>query len=120
MIEELVSRVFATRNAAHLAHWSARGAGSYARHVALGGFYEGLPEKIDAIVEMYQGAFGLIENIKATSVSPSKIVEHIAEEAKWVQTHRADVADGVTAIENAIDDLIGHYLTAYYKLTNLT
>ena len=120
MIEELISRVFATRNAAHLAHWSARGVGSYARHMALGDFYEGLLGKIDAIVEMYQGAFGLVENIPATSALPSKIAEHIAEEAKWIQANRAAVADGVTAIENAIDDLIGHYLTTYYKLANLT
>ena len=35
MIEELVSRTFAIRNAAHLAHWRAKGTGSFAKHMAL-------------------------------------------------------------------------------------
>lgn len=43
MIEQLVSKVFAARNAAHLAHWST---GSYAQHVVLGDFYDGVIYKL--------------------------------------------------------------------------
>ena len=57
MIEEFVSRSFALRDAAHLAHWATR---SYSEHVALGEFYDGLLDKVDTIVEAYQGCFGLI------------------------------------------------------------
>lgn len=35
MLEELIMRVFAARNAAHLEHWRTK---SYAQHVALGSF----------------------------------------------------------------------------------
>ena len=52
MIEELVSRVFAIRNAAHLAHWASQ---SYSEHKALGKFYDGVIDKVDAIIETYQG-----------------------------------------------------------------
>jgi len=39
MIEELIARVFGTRNAAHLAHW--KEASGY-RHETLAAFYEGV------------------------------------------------------------------------------
>lgn len=119
MIEELVGRVFATRNAAHLAHWAAKGPGSYAKHMALGGFYDGLVDKIDAIVEMYQGYVGLIGPIKQSTVNPKGIVEHLVEEAEWIAEHRDEIAEDCSAIENQIDDLVGHYLTTIYKLKNL-
>lgn len=120
MIEQLVARVFATRNAVHLAHWRSKGDGSYARHMALGDFYDALIDKVDGIVEMYQGAFGLIDNIETVSVNPEKIMEHIGDEANWIEDNRLEIANGVCAIENAIDDLTGAYLRTYYKLKNLS
>ena len=46
MIEQLVPRVLATRNAAHQAHWKTN---SYAQHVALNEFYDGVLEALDEI-----------------------------------------------------------------------
>ena len=40
MIEQLISRVFYARNVAHFEHWRAKGEGSYAKHKALGHFYD--------------------------------------------------------------------------------
>lgn len=121
MIEKLIARVFATRNAAHIAHWKAKGMGSYAKHVALGEFYAAIITQLDEIVEMHQGAFGLIDAVTfpGTTASPSAIVEHIKEEAQWLEDNRDDIADGVSAIENQIDELTGIYLKSYYKLKNL-
>jgi len=53
MIEQLISRVFYARNLAHFAHWRAKGDGSYAKHVALGEFYDGVIDTIDPLVEAY-------------------------------------------------------------------
>lgn len=117
MIEELISRVFATRNAVHLAHWKTK---SYAQHVALGELYDGLIDRIDAIVEMYQGAFGLIENVDVKPISSADIMEHIGQEANWIEENRSAIAGDVCAIENQIDDLAGLYLTTFYKLKNLS
>ena len=118
MIEELVGRVFATRNAAHLAHWAAKGPGSYAKHVALGDFYDGLVDKIDTIVEMYQGARELIGNVKIPAVT-GDITDHIAAEASWIAKYRDNISEEIDAINNVIDDLVGLYLTTHYKLVNL-
>ena len=44
MIEELIGKIFCTRNKTHVAHWKTK---SYAQHKALGGFYEGVIDLID-------------------------------------------------------------------------
>lgn len=57
MIEELIARVFGTRNAAHLAHW--KEASGY-RHETLAAFYGDVLDALDKLVEAYQGAFDLV------------------------------------------------------------
>ena len=118
MIEELVSRVFAARNAAHFAHWAAEGEGSYARHVVLGDFYDGVIESIDKIVEVYQGAFGLIGKCKPR-MEEGDIVDLIGAEANWIVENREEIARGLPPIENLLDELAALYLTTFYKLRNL-
>lgn len=119
MIEELVARVFATRNTAHLVHWKVSGPGSFAQHMALDAFYNGLIDQIDKIVEMHQGAFGLMGDVSPLSVPTTKFTEHVAKEAKWIEDNRERIAQDVCALENVIDELVGLYLTTYYKLKNL-
>ena len=117
MIEELVARVFNTRNAVHLAHWATP---SYAEHMALGDFYDDLIDKIDNIVEMYQGAFGKIDKPSIKPEPISDLLGHIKAEVRWIEANRTKIAEGVSALENAIDDLSGSYLKTSYKLSNLS
>lgn len=119
MIEELVARVFALRDAAHLAHWAAKGDGSYARHMALGEFYEALPGLIDEIVETYQGGFTLIGNVDPVSFPKADVIDLISSEGKWIAANRDKIARGSCALENLIDGLVGQYMRSYYKLTKL-
>lgn len=121
MIEQLVSRVFYTRNAAHLQHWKVKGPGSYAQHTALGGFYDALIDKIDSIVETYQGYFDLIAMVppKPGAMLPNDIVAHLSEDCDWIMENREEIAKDNTAVENLIDDLLGEYMTTLYKLRNL-
>lgn len=120
MMEELVARVFALRDAAHLAHWAATGEGSFARHMALGEFYEALPEEIDEIVETYQGGFGLIKPIKPVAFSRDDVTGLIASEGKWIAANRDKIARDNDALKNLIDGLAGLYMRTYYKLTKLS
>lgn len=116
MIEELISRVFATRNAVHLAHWAET---SGFRHGVLGDFYDDLIDKLDAIVEAHQGAYGLIGDVKQSTVDPEDIAEHISAEAKWIDENRDKLSGNIRAISNLVDDLVDDYLTTHYKLTKL-
>lgn len=113
MIEELVSRVFATRNALHLKHWATT---SYAAHVALGELYDGIIDKLDNIVEVYQGAVDIIGDVKPATVK-GELVDHLRDEADWIETNMEEISAGTKAVENALQDLTGLYYTAIYKLT---
>jgi hypothetical protein len=115
-IEELVSRVFAVRNAAHLAHWATD---SFSRHMALGDFYDKIIDQIDGIVETYQGYYGLMGDVAPMSFPYDDICGLIADEAEQVAKARSTVCKGNTALENLIDGLSETYSTTFYKLANL-
>lgn len=117
MIEELVSRVFATRNITHLFHWNTR---SFAQHQALGEFYEALPGLIDVVVEDYQGAFDRIGMIPLANTRPLNLLEHLTEEAGWINTNMEALSRENEGVENRIQDLLGAYLHVLYKLRNLS
>ena len=119
MIEELIGRVFAARNAAHLAHWKATGVGSFAKHMALGDFYDGIIDTLDKLVECYQGYFGLVGEIPTPPASKENIIVQITVDAAWISKNRSAIAKNVPALENIVDELSGIYLQTLYKLKNL-
>ena len=119
MIEELVSRVFYARNLAHFEHWMANGVGAYARHIALGEFYDGIIEAIDKLVEAYQGAFELIGTIPKTPTKASDILLVLIEDADWIEKNHEKVCRGNRAVANLVDSVTDTYLTTTYKLRNL-
>lgn len=123
LIEELAARAFAARNMSHAKHWRVSGPGSYAAHSALGDFYDAVPGKIDEIIEVYQGAFGLIGDIPEIADEdeglPSDFAAYLSSEVRWIQANRDAIANGITPIQNLIDDLMACYLKTVYKLVNL-
>ena len=117
-IHECVSRVFATRNAAHIAHWNTK---SYAEHMALGDFYEGVVDILDNLVETYQGNFGLIGPVVPAQADPKlDIIKLLAAETDWLAKNREQIAGDICALENILDELVGLYLKTIYKLKNLS
>ncbi len=119
MIEELVSRVFYARNVAHVEHWTASGVGGYARHKALGKFYEEVIEALDTLVEAYQGAFELIGAVQAPKTKANDILLILIEDAEWVEKNHEKICKGNRAVANLLDGVTGVYLSTIYKLKNL-
>ena len=117
MIEDLISRVFHSRNLAHWNHWRTK---SYAQHKALGHFYDDVIEALDDVVEAYQGAFDLISTIPAPEKSDNDILKHLEAEAAWIEKNHEGICKGNRAIANLIDALSGVYLSTIYKLRNLS
>ena len=117
MIEDLIARVFATRNASHLEHWRTK---SFAQHEALGDLYDGLISGIDLLVEAYQGVFDLV-SVGALDKQPKvqNIVAHLEEDLVWINKNRKAICNGLPAIDNILQDLEGVYLKALYKLKHL-
>lgn len=119
MIEELISRVFYARNLAHFEHWRAKGEGSFAKHMALGEFYDGVIDTIDPLVEAYQGAFSLIGAIPTPQQTPSDSLKCLEADAKWIEENHEKISKGNRAVGNLIDTLTAVYLSAIYKLRHL-
>lgn len=117
MIEELISRTFATRNIAHREHFKTA---SYAKHVALGDFYDALIDVVDSTVECYQGMFGLVGEFKVEDTTPEDFIEHLREESDWIEVNREAIAGGSNAVANLVDGVTAVYLKAIYKLENLS
>ena len=115
MINGLIAAVFAARNQAHLEHWNTK---SYAQHVALGEFYDGIIDLIDGFVECYQGLYGLIGKVKLIPTT-DKLVDLLVEDSAWMDKNRCEICKDNKTLENILDTIIELYLTTLYKLENL-
>ena len=114
MINEMISRVFAARDSAHLQHWSTR---SYAEHQALGFFYDESISALDDIVEVYQGAFGPVEVTSRMPLFSGPGFQHyLQEECDWIEEHRDEIASGSNAVANLIDNLTAKYNKTVFLL----
>jgi hypothetical protein len=116
MIEQLISRVFYARNLAHYDHWRTK---SYAQHKALGKFYDGVIEALDALVEAYQGLNGLIGSIPSPTDTKGDSLKILKADAEWIEANHEEISGGNRAVGNLIDNVTGIYLTTIYKLENL-
>lgn len=116
---EFVGHLFLARDVAHSVHLNTR---SYAQHVALQGFYEGLPELIDTFVEAYQGRHELIGPVALQRADKNNdIVEFLQDQVDMIQKARYELCDeSETALQNLIDELLAHYYSALYKLRFLS
>jgi len=119
MIEQLISRVFYARNVAHFLHWTAKGKGSYARHMALGSFYDDIVGALDALVEAHQAVNGIIGAIPAPDTAHADALPLLKANAEWIEQNHDALCGGNRAIANLIDSVTGVYLSAIYKLENL-
>jgi hypothetical protein len=113
MIKELIEKVFHARNAAHIQHWKTN---SYAQHKALGHYYEDVVEQLDGFIEAYQGTFGIIGDVAEQEKDVAKIIH---DDIIWLNENRAQLAKGVPALENILDELTALHMKTLYKLENL-
>jgi hypothetical protein len=118
MIQELVARVFAIRNAAHLAHWKIK---SGYNHETLGAFYEKVIEKVDRVVESNIAIFEAEVPDSLPALKPIKdIVVQMEDDLLWIGKHRKQFGGSVPAIDNMLQELEGVYIDALFKLKNLS
>ena len=117
MIDQLIARVFEARNAAHLEHWNTS---SYAKHEALGGFYDSIIGLIDALVEGHMGAFGKIGKVDLGPRQTKACVSLLGEHVVWITKNKNDICQDIDALENIVDEIVSLYLTTLYKLKELS
>lgn len=121
MIGRLVGTLFLAREYAHRAHLRVTGTGSYAKHVALGEFYEAIIDHADRITEACQGRYDSIIDIPYLKMPNEEdcvvALEKMLEDVEKIRYDAVDKED--TAIQNMIDEAVGTFLSTLYKLRKL-
>jgi hypothetical protein len=112
---DFVGLLFLGRDVAHSVHLNTR---SFAKHMALQGFYEEIVGLADSFAETYQGKYGLIGAISLLSAKKTtNIVEFLQDQLDDIEANRYKVVDKeCTALHNIIDEIVGLYLSTLYKL----
>ena len=112
---DFVGTLFLARDVTHSVHLNTR---SYAKHMALQAFYEGIVDHADKFAEAYQGRHGLIGPISLMSAKKTgNVVEFLEDQLAEIEKVRYEVADkSDSSLQQLIDNIVELYLTTLYKL----
>lgn len=112
---ELLALLFEARTRTHILHLQSK---SYAQHMALGSYYDGLSDFIDSLAESYQGRNGIITKYPKVTIKSEDPIALIEEVRSWIDKNRKDVCKE-SEIQNIIDEILSLHNTTLYKLKNL-
>ena len=112
---EFIGMLFLARDVTHSVHLNTR---SYAKHVALNGFYDGVIDLADKFAEAYQGKYGLIGPISLMSAKKTNnVTEFLEGQLEDLMEMRYKVVEKeFTPLQNIIDEIFALYYTTLYKL----
>jgi hypothetical protein len=112
---DFIGMLFLARDVTHSAHLNTR---SYAKHKALGKFYDGIIDLADKFAEAYQGKYGLIGPISLMSAKKTNnVAEFLEGQLEDLDQMRYKVVDkDCTPLQNIIDEIFGLYYSTLYKL----
>lgn len=112
---EYVALLFLARDLAHRAHLRTR---SYAEHMALGAFYEGVVPLADAFAEAYQGRFDELLDIPLMDNEfEGEIADILDQQMSLIEDSREAIAPrSESALHNIVDETVALYQSTLYKL----
>lgn len=123
MFEKLISTLMASRDQAHIFHWQTTGVGSYAAHKALQKYYDAIPDMIDALVEAYQGKYGIVKGYEPAErfdeYTTDAAIKYFKAISTFVERAYAKIPKEDTNIINQLDAFKDLIYTTIYKLENL-
>lgn len=116
---EYIALLFLARDLTHRAHLRTR---SYAEHVALGAFYEGIIPLADAFAEAYQGRYNeLLDVPLIDNEFEGEIADILEQQLEVIEAGRAKIcARSETALHNIVDEAVALYQSTLYKLRFLS
>jgi hypothetical protein len=131
---ELVARCFAVRTSTHLAHLCTR---SYAKHMALGDFYDAVAAGADEFIECHMGVFGKLDisDFPPIRLATGDPVTQISDLRTWIVANREECCEAgadkegeqaesndvdCTELANLIDNILAVIDRALYKLKFLS
>ncbi len=112
---EMISLMLHSRTQAHTLHLQTK---SYPEHMALNGYYDGIGDWIDGLVESYQGKYGIIESYKSYDLvsykSTENTIKYLQDLCKKIEGLRDCCKDSY--IQNQIDTICELINSTLYKL----
>ena len=120
-MNEYVGTLMQSRNQTHIFHLQTT---SYAKHIALQEYYEGIIDLIDSLVEAYQGKYEIIKGYKMIGTlddmeTEEDIVDYIERIARYCELKREKLPqEGF--LTNIYDDIDTLLRSTKYKLSQLS
>jgi hypothetical protein len=118
---EMVSELFCSEIQTHMFHLQTKSQSSFAEHMALGGYYTEIGEKLDGLIESYQGKYDIVKGYKSYSFEDYKnvdqLIKYFNDLADMVSSKRDCCKDSY--IQNQIDGIEELIYSTLYKLRNL-
>ena len=115
---KLISYLFHSRTQAHIFHLQTQ---SFAEHMALNVYYDGIVPLIDGIVEAYQGKYGIVKGYSNFNLieynNAQQVIAYLDALCKAVYEVYQSVED--TNIQNLLDGITDLIKSTIYKLQNL-
>ena len=120
MYGKFIGNLLHSATITHIMHFQAEGEGSYATHVALAAYYDGIVELVDTVTETIQGCYGeLISDYpNSYAVNTKDPLEYMTSLKNYVAQARVDMPQD-SNIQNEIDNIATLIDSTIYKLTFL-
>ena len=120
-MNEYVGTLMQSRNQAHIFHLQTT---SYAKHVALQEYYEGIIDLIDTLVESYQGKYEIVTGYKMIGTlddmnDEGDITNYIEKIARYCELKREKLPQD-NFLTNIYDDIDVLLRSTHYKLNQLS
>ena len=97
---------------AHFFHFSTD---SYAKHKALGKYYEEITDLVDNLVESYMGKYGKLTSFPSVYHQPKDPIRYMESLQSFVADARQDLPQD-SELQNLIDEIADLINTTTYKL----
>ena len=115
---KLISYLFHSRTQAHIFHLQTQ---SFAEHMALNAYYDGIIPLIDALVESYQGKYGIVKGYSNFNLmeynNAQQVIAYLEALSKSVCDAYENITD--TNIQSQLDIITDLIRSTIYKLQNL-
>lgn len=113
-MEVMVSNLMMSQTQAHVFHLQTK---SYSQHKALQGYYEGIDDLVDSLVESYQGQFGIIENYNFSKIEKYESVEKVISYFESLMSMIEQNREGLPShLQNIVDTIVELITSTLYKL----
>ena len=118
-VVKFFSKLFESREMAHVFHLQAKGGeSSNAVHTALQTYYEDILDQIDTLIETYQGQHGIVDGYETidTNVSNTEVLPYFEGLAEEIKHLRKSISEEDTHLHSIIDDIVCLIYQTLYRL----